>query len=470
MTVIILIISAVTISGTLPVFLIDAHSLPFMRYRVELKDPKFDLVTITGSMHGTLSDETRLGIPDGGFGSKLDPIGFEATDIDGELLETEIKGDTWIIKNGGRDLSFSYDLVLTVEDRYSPEVRDMLTLIERERFRMIGRDIYLVPLDEVSDGIIIDIELYPGMTLHSTCASNRKRLIVPASANLAVTLAVSGDYRYSQARIGETDLILAIAGEWSFKDRELFDVVKDIVADEIDMFGSSPREKYLFVCDQNPIRGDKGFDFYGVHFGGGMLLLFDRSMDRSKLYDTPMAIVSHEFFHNWNGEAVAPASDSFVWFTEGATVYYSYKVLLRTKIISEGQYAEKRKVIEDRYLDNPYLETVAIGKAGNNDLSDKDMVNMLYDGGFLAAEALDMWIIEHTGRRYGLIDILRTIYRKHPDGVRIDEQYLISSVNVVADRDSSPFIMELIHTPATGILAGRRPGGSTKEKAFDPSV
>ena len=95
---------------------------------------------------------------------------------------------------------------------------------------------------------------------------------------------------------------------------------------------------------------------------------------------------------------------------------------------------------------------------------------MLYDGGFLAAEALDRWVIEHTGQRYGLIDILRTIYRKNPGGALIDEQYLISSVNVVADQDSSPFIRELIHTPATGILAGGRAGGAKREKISDPAV
>ncbi len=463
-------IAGIVLSAALPVFLIRADSLPFLRYEVELKDPDLDLVTITGTMHGTLSGETSLAIPDGGFGTGLDPIGFEAYGIDGQPLESERTGDTWVIKNNRKDLSFSYDVVLTVEDRYSPEVRDMLTLIESERFRLIGRDIYLLPLGEVSEGIIIDIDLYPAEMLQSTCASNGRRLIVPASDNLAVTLAVSGDYRYSRSRIDGTELVLAIAGEWSFDDSELFQVVKDIVTYEIDMFGSAPRDKYLFVCDQNPVRGGNRFDLYGVHFGGGMFLLFDRSMDRSQLYDTPMAIVSHEFFHNWNGEAIAPASDSFAWFTEGATVYYSYLVLLRTNIISEGQYLEKRRIIGDRYLDNPYLETVAIGKAGNSDLSDKDMVNLLYDGGFLAAEALDRWIIEHTGRKYCLVDVLKAIYRKNPDGAVIDEEYLISSINVVADTDCTPFVLELIHNAATGALTGRNSGRQDSQKIAGPAA
>ena len=56
--------------------------------------------------------------------------------------------------------------------------------------------------------------------------------------------------------------------------------------------------------------GDR-FDYYGIHYGGSMILLLDRRLDRSELMDTPMAIIAHEFFHNWNGEALGPPATSF---------------------------------------------------------------------------------------------------------------------------------------------------------------
>ncbi|MBN2070197.1 MAG: hypothetical protein JW814_01980 [Candidatus Krumholzibacteriota bacterium] len=441
------------LSAAVPLLVSGARPLPFLEYSIEMKDPRLDLITVTGTMRGLLGEETRLKIsPDNG-GGKLDPIGFAACGTDRSPMEAKREGDIWIIGSGGKELTFSYDVVLTVEDRYLPEIRGMMTLVDSERSRITGRDIFLVPADEVSGGIIIDIGLFPDRELRATCLSNGNRLIVPEASSLDVMLAVSGEYRYSEARIADTDLVLAIAGEWAFDDGEFFDVVKNIVGREIDMFGSSPRKKYLFVCDRNPVRGSKGYDFYGVHYGGGMLLLFDSKIDRSQLYGTPMAIISHEFFHNWNGEFLAPASDSFSWFTEGATVFYSYQVLLQERIISEEQYLEKRRVIEQRYFDNPELACVPIGDACNSDLSDKDMVNMLYDGGFLAAEAIDGWILEKSGGKYHLIDIMRSIYQKNPGGVVIDEEYLCLSIGEVVGSDISPFIRELIHTSATAILA-----------------
>ena len=57
-----------------------------------------------------------------------------------------------------------------------------------------------------------------------------------------------------------------------------------------------------------------------------------------------------------------------------------------------------------------------------------------------------------------------------PDGAVIDEEYLISSINVVADTDCTPFVQELIHTAATGALTGRGTGRQGNEKTPGPAV
>ena len=432
----------------------DAGHTSFLRYKVEMKDRDLNILTVTGILQGVTSTRVRLALPPPGIGEKLEPIGFVAHSDDGTKLGVRRRENTWIIKNNRQDMRFSYDIVLTIEDRYSPEVRGMLSVLYRDRYRLMGRDLFLIPTDEISTGVVVDIPIYPHVRLQSTQPGTGRRFIVPDVNDLACALAVAGDFRYLCADLAGIDLTLAIAGPWSFQDEELLEVVRSVVSSEIEMFGSAPRQRYLFVCDENPVRGSKGFDFYGVHFGNSILLLLDRRMDRSQLYDTPLAIIAHEFFHNWNGEVIRPVSDAFMWFTEGATVYYSYVVLLRTNIISRGQYARKRDTIKNRYLENPYLETVAIGMAGNNDLSDKDMVNMLYDGGFLAAEALDLRIRDLSNGSAGLIDVLRGIYKQHPGGVEIDETFLIESILAFTGCDLKDFLADLVHTRGTSILAG----------------
>jgi predicted metalloprotease with PDZ domain len=277
-------------------------------------------------------------------------------------------------------------------------------------------------------------------------------MIVPELEDISSTVAVTGNYRYSTVEAGDTELVLAIAGDWPFDDGELFDVIRSIAENEIASFGSSTHDRYLFVCDYNPVKGGEGFNYYGIHSNGSIVLLLDPRMSGARLFDVPMAIVAHEFFHNWNGEALRPRSNEFLWFTEGVTVYYSYRVLLDTKIITQQQYERERMSIEERFRGNPYRESVPIRAAANSDLSDKDMVNLLYDGGFLAAEALDGKLAELTGGGIRLIDILRLLYEHNPGGSDIDEETLAAVISETCGHDLTGFLGRLVDQPASPLL------------------
>jgi predicted metalloprotease with PDZ domain len=265
---------------------------------------------------------------------------------------------------------------------------------------------------------------------------------------LPFPIAVAGNYRYLEADVGGAALTLAIAGSWAFSDRELFDLICSIVRREIDLFGSAPHDSYLFVCDRNPVRGRDTFANFGVHFSRNMILLLDQRLDRSALYDSPMSIIAHEFFHNWNGGAIGASTDDFLWFTEGATVYYSYRVLLDVHVIVPDQYDSVRAAIARRFCDNPYREDVPVASAVNSDLTDREMVNLLYDGGFLAAEALDRRLDVLSDGRVRLIDVLRHLYDERGSGDdRMDDERLCGAIDELCGCDLTAFIAALVRTP-----------------------
>lgn len=424
-------------------------SAPFLHYRVELKDADLDLLRVIGTVRGALAGEMPLHPPVSGTVPALNPLGLKAVDMEGRELEIERIDDHWVVRNRRRDFIFSYDLVMTVEDRYSPRVRSMISILQRERLRLLGRDIFLIPGVELKEGILADIVIGENGELQSNWECLGRRMLIPGRDDLVSSMAVSGRYRIYEQTVSGVRLAVAIAGGWSFRDEELIYVIRSVVVDEIAMFGSSPYSKYLFVVDSNPVMGGKGFDCYGVHFGSSILLLFDRQIDRSLLFDTPMSIVAHEFFHNWNGELLKPATDDFLWFTEGATVYYSYRVLLDMNIITPDQYRRRRDAIENRYLENPYMETVTIAGSANSDLSDKNMVNLLYDGGFLAAERLDGIMREITGGRQGLIDVLKSLYDSYPEGADIGLAVLVDTVRSMTGHDLSAYLDELVNSAAS---------------------
>jgi predicted metalloprotease with PDZ domain len=340
---------------------------------------------------------------------------------------------------------------MTIEDRYSPEVRGMLSSLGPDRSRLMGRDIFLVPGRAVSGRILVDVDLHGGRTIGTPWESLGTRMIVPSAEDLPVTLVAAGGYRFLETFESGVDIVLAVGGQWDFDDSELLETIRRIAAEEIAMLGSSPRDRHLVICDYNPVRGGKGFDYYGVHFGGTILLLLDPGIERSELYGAPMSIIAHEFFHNWNGEILRPIDGSFMWFTEGATVYFSYHVLQAAGIISSSQYGAVESAIEENFASNPLRGSIPLSMAGNGDLGDRDMVDLLYDGGFLAARALDLEIRSLTGGSSGLIDVISRLYREDSGGREIGTAELSAAIMRETGCDLSTLIESVLDDPAPEI-------------------
>jgi len=420
---------------------------PSIQWSVSVKDSLLNVVTVEGKVFGRTGRKFTFYAADRETGCKIEPIGLAASGPRGAPLEVKSTEEGWEVECGNEDFSIRYELVMTIEDRYSPEVRGMLSHLGSDRSRLMGRDIFIQPGHHVADRIIVDIDMHGGTMIGSPWETLRNRMIVPTADELPMTLVAAGSYRFLETFVSGVRLVLAIGGSWDFEDAELLETVRSIVSEEISMLGSSPRERHLVICDHNPVRGGKGFDYYGVHFGGTILLLLDPSIDRSELYGIPMSIVAHEFFHNWNGEALKPVDDSFMWFTEGATVYYSYHVLLKAGIINGRQFDAAESMILDRCRNNPLRGSVNLSMAGNSDLSNREMVNLLYDGGFAAARALDEKIRSITGGRNGLIDVIRRLYMEDSGGREIGAAELLDAILAETGTDLSLFIERILADP-----------------------
>ena len=426
---------------------VPGSDAPFVSYEVRMADPELGLVEVVGSVGGVTARSMPLGAVARDGGRLIEPIELRA-DAGGEPLDLERTDEGWLVRCGGRDFTFSYRLSLEIEDRYTADVRRMLTSVDGDRCRLHGGDLFLVPLVSTAPGVLVDVDLFPEDRAAAAWKSVGRRIVVPEADGVAGTVFAAGRYRILEETVAGVTIRMAIAGDWRFADEELFDVMVCIARREISWFGGAPVDRYLFVCDRNPTRGASRFEHYGMHTGNTMILLLDPSLDRSRLYDTPMSLVSHEFFHNWNGGAM-PAGE--LWFVEGATVYFSFKALLDTRTIVSGQYSRRRDAVAARFADKPYAGTVAIADAELGDLGDRDMVNLLYDGGFLAAEAVDLRLRRATGGRVGLIDVMRRMYEEKTTA---DGASLARVAEELAGVRLAPLLDALVRDPASARLLG----------------
>jgi predicted metalloprotease with PDZ domain len=426
---------------------------PFVIYSLTLTDAHLRVVHVRGRVFGSMARTVSLEAFAGSNGRRLDPIGLRATGPLGARLAVEAGDGTWTIASGGRDFSFEYDVGLGIGDRYAADVRDMMTFIGDDRSRILGKDVFLVPELPVAGGIVVDFAMRPGWRFAASSPNVRGRVIVSDLAELPFTMAASGDYRTLTRRVGDCSIVLAIADSWAFSDEEFFDVLCRIVAEEMTLFGPSPRERYLFVCDRNPVMGAERFDYYGIHYGGSMMLLLDPRLDRSDLMGTPMAIVAHEFLHSWNGEELEPSGNGFLWFTEGVTNFCSYYVLREANVITAEQYGSRRREISERYHANPCTAKMPIAEAANTDMRDKDMVNFLYDGGFLAAQALDGRLRAESRGAVTLVAVVRRMCENAHGGAPADEAAFLAAASELGGGDLSGYLRELVHTTAPKSLA-----------------
>ncbi|OQX85470.1 MAG: hypothetical protein B6D63_02180 [Candidatus Latescibacteria bacterium 4484_7] len=421
---------------------------PFIHYRVSVSDLDLEVLRVEGDVQGVVRKETIFRPASNDEGGTIDPIGFKAEDLDGRALEVERSDEALKIKNDGKDFSFSYTVPVVVENRYSPDVRTMLTMIDTEHCRLVARDLFLLCDTDLADGIIIDLDIPDDWVLASSAISIRKRTVVEETGDFPLTTIVCGRMQSFDSSVDAVEVSMASIGKWRFEAERLFELVRRIASYEIDMFGGSPRAKFLVIVEPNPVKGGAGFDYYGIHLGGTMFLFLDPHMDGHMLFDAPMSVVAHELFHNWNGEALSPASNSFLWFTEGATVYYSYRVLEGTGIITPEQYKARRNVIYNRFVDNRYHGKVPIREAQNNDLGDKEMVNFFYDGGYLTCERLDAMIRSESKGRIKLIDVLRYLYNNRKPGQRVDEGLLVDAIKKLSGLDVSLALQKMLDDPS----------------------
>lgn len=421
---------------------------PFIEYRVGLRDSLLSVVEVEISVRGCAAGDFTLGPVMTEHGLSPEPVYFDAVSLEGNSIVFENDEGLWRIKNGGKDFNVRYGVILARVDRYSPDIRKKLSSMGDGRTRIVGRDIFLIPHSEISDGIVLDLEMGGEGEILSIHPTNGDRLILPEAGSLPNALLARGNYSRRSAIVGSVETILACSYGWPFSEDEIFSHIKDIVRFEIGMFGSSPHERYLFLLDRNPVFGSGGFDYYGAHLSGNILLLFDEKIDRSSLYGPQMSVISHEFFHTWNGEALKPDSGSFQWFIEGATVFYSYSVLEELGIITNDQYKAELANRRSSYENNPYRKTVPIASAGNRDMLDKSLVSLMYDGGFLAAISLDSHLSRISSGKVRLIDVLRNIYLNKGNGGVIGEEALIDEVLKMTGYDISEFIEGLVHRPS----------------------
>jgi predicted metalloprotease with PDZ domain len=219
-----------------------------------------------------------------------------------------------------------------------------------------------------------------------------------------------------------TEYEIALSGfELDKSDRDQIAArYQKIVAEQIEMMGPAPFERYVFLIRRPSRPGGSGLE----HLNSTNISMMDLSgstESRNSIWDS---IVSHEFFHLWNvkrlrPEALGPFDYSqpnrtrYLWLAEGVTSYYGDLLLVRSGVWNEEAYWTETISKEINSLQrNPGRLKMSVadaswtvwdGRAGRR-------APDYYNKGRLIGLLLDIEIRDASDNQRSFDDVMRALY------------------------------------------------------------
>ncbi len=264
-------------------------------------------------------------------------------------------------------------------------------------------------------------------------------------ADLNNALMVCGNIRTLNSQAKECVIQFATDQNWLFSDHDALDLIRRIARTEMGFFGSSPTEQITVLLSANEIRAAEGFDVYGVHTGSSVLVMISPETTWGMLEEQAASVIAHEMFHGWLGEAITQVDPSTLWFTEGATTWYSARMLSAAGIWTP-QHA--RQVLTDRlnrdYVKSPWRGEISIADAAADVMGDPELVRFAYAGGVAASVALDQWLSRQSSMVRPLDEVLRYLYENRSDE-GFSRLALEEAVLAVTGVDCRPWLEKFVY-------------------------
>lgn len=120
---------------------------------------------------------------------------------------------------------------------------------------------------------------------------------------------------------------------------EVAPLVRALFSSEIELFGSAPLERYLFLFAPSRVQG-----FAGSAKQGAMVMSVGANTPAAAVKSHAAHLIAHEFFHTW-GAARYASPDELRFFNEGFTDYFAFEATRRIGVLSE---AELEKTVAEK--------------------------------------------------------------------------------------------------------------------------
>lgn len=219
---------------------------------------------------------------------------------------------------------------------------------------------------------------------------------------------VAGEVSLYTRSIGEAPLHLAVADDaWRFGDDAFTEMVTRIMSFERSFFGDLRHPPYTVCLVPYPHKESDSSSSGGSCLTDSFILyLTPRGYARESTtgLEPLETLIAHEYYHNWNSPE--PDGDAMHWFSEGFTVFYERRVLLRAGLFTPAEYVEHLNRSIRKYMTSPFKKTPNEEYVASRML-DRELQSLPYDRGAVIAVLVDHEIHRVSKGASNLDDLMR---------------------------------------------------------------
>lgn len=387
---------------------------------------------------------------------------IDATNVKGDPLEmTKTTKNRWLVKSAGLDrIRVTYRL-------YGWEINVRSNWIEGDFAMINGAPTYLSVVDNYQDrSYRVTVELpadWAGSYTTLQPTDQPHTYFAEDFDTLIDSPLLAGSPQVDSVEINGVPLYLVTlggAGVWD-NARALRNVAA-IAKTQQEFWGHYPSDKPYYIF--NLLTGSRG----GLEHKDGFVMTGDRwySSTRGGI-GSWLSLVSHEYFHLWNGKRLRPiqlgpfdyeheAFTRSLWVVEGITSYYQHILLRRAGFSTRDSYLNTASSLIAAVENTPGRLVQSLSdssydswiKAYRPDENSSNTRISYYGGGSVVGLLLDAEVRRLSNDTKSLDDVMRQAYERYSGERGYTEAEFIALTSEIAGSDMAPWFKRVVQTPS----------------------
>lgn len=378
----------------------------------------------------------------------------------GSALEvTKTSKNRWIVESEGvASVTINYRL-------FCREINVRNNWVETDFAVVNGAPTFITIVDDYKRPYLVTVELPSGWETTASplpSADTANSYSAPDFGTLVDSPLIAGSPQVDSFEVdGILHSLVTIGGGGVWDNARAARNVQHLVEAQRTFWGGLPYdEPYVFF---NLLTGSRG----GLEHKQSMLMTGDRWYTKNRGgIRSWLSLVSHEFFHAWNGKRLRPVElgpfeyehenySPSLWVVEGLTSYYQHILLARAGYHTHEKYlgALSGSIAGTEKTPGRFVQSLSESsfdawiKAYRKDENSINALFSYYSGGAVAGFLMDAKIQQETDGSRSLDDVLRAAFERYSGKSGYTEIEFIALASEIAGKDLTDWFDRLVRQP-----------------------